>query len=229
MTASWARSNCSLGGLSPWQPGPGIPPLTCAGAARLGMVISHCSSTTGAPMPAAKQPASNDTFFILSLVVFNFISFISIGIPLASLPGYIHENLGFSTAVAGIVIGAQYLTTLLCRPLAGRLADERGAKKTVLIGMTSGLISGLLLLASALLEAWPMASIAVMIGSRLILGFAQSLIGISAISWGISRLGAESTARGSKSEDHLSICGARHGTVSAFRFRLRNPSGAGGG
>ncbi|HBM09022.1 MAG TPA: MFS transporter, partial [Pseudomonas sp.] len=145
-------------------------------------------------MPAAKPPA-NDTFFILSLVVFNFISFISIGIPLASLPGYIHENLGFSTAIAGIVIGAQYLTTLLCRPLAGRLADERGAKKTVLIGMASGLLSGLLLLASALLESWPMASIAVMVGSRLILGFAQSLIGISAISWGISRLGAESTAR----------------------------------
>ena len=24
MTASWARSNCSLGGLSPWQPGPSI-------------------------------------------------------------------------------------------------------------------------------------------------------------------------------------------------------------
>ena len=82
-------------------------------------------------MPAVKTPAANDTVFILSLVIFNFISFISIGIPLASLPGYIHENLGFSTAIAGIVIGAQYLTTLLCRPLAGQLADERGAKTTV--------------------------------------------------------------------------------------------------
>ena len=146
-------------------------------------------------MPAEKNSGSNDTFFILSLVVFNFISFISIGIPLASLPGYIHESLGFSTTVAGIVIGAQYLTTLLCRPLAGRLADERGAKKTVLIGMASVLLSGLLLLASALLDSWSMTSIAVMILSRLVLGFAQSLVGISAISWGISRLGAESTAR----------------------------------
>lgn len=146
-------------------------------------------------MPAEKTPAANDTVFILSLVVFNFISFISIGIPLASLPGYIHESLGFSTTVAGIVIGAQYLTTLLCRPLAGRLADERGAKKTVLLGMASGLLSGLLLFASALLDAWPTASIAVMVASRLVLGFAQSLIGISAISWGISRLGHESTAR----------------------------------
>ena len=145
-------------------------------------------------MPAVKSPAT-DTFFILSLVVFNFISFISIGIPLASLPGYIHESLGFSTTVAGIVIGVQYLATLLCRPLAGRLADERGAKKTIIIGMTSGLLSGLLLLVSVLLESWPLVSLAVMIASRLILGFAQSLVGISAISWGIGRLGAESTAR----------------------------------
>lgn len=146
-------------------------------------------------MPAAKNADSRDTFFILSLVVFNFISFISIGIPLASLPGFVHDTLGFSTTVAGIVIGVQYLTTLLCRPLAGRLADERGAKKTVLLGMASGLVSGLLLLASAVLDSWPMASIGVMLASRLILGFAQSLVGISAISWGITRLGPESTAR----------------------------------
>ncbi|MCJ0972923.1 MFS transporter [Pseudomonas sp. PS1] len=146
-------------------------------------------------MPASNEPAANDTLFILSLVVFNFISFISIGIPLASLPGYVHDTLGYSTTIAGVVIGAQYLTTLLCRPLAGRLADERGAKKTVLIGMASGFVSGILLLAAALMTAWPAASIAVLFASRLVLGFTQSLIGISAISWGITRLGPQSTAR----------------------------------
>ncbi|GAB6387954.1 MFS transporter [Stutzerimonas marianensis] len=146
-------------------------------------------------MPASNEPAANDTLFILSLVVFNFISFISIGIPLASLPGYVHDTLGYSTTIAGVVIGAQYLTTLLCRPLAGRLADERGAKKTVLIGMASGFVSGILLLAAALMTAWPAASIAVLLASRLVLGFTQSLIGISAISWGITRLGPQSTAR----------------------------------
>ncbi len=146
-------------------------------------------------MPASNEPAANDTLFILSLVVFNFISFISIGIPLASLPGYVHDTLGYSTTIAGVVIGAQYLTTLLCRPLAGRLADERGAKKTVLIGMAFGFVSGILLLAAALMTAWPAASIAVLLASRLVLGFTQSLIGISAISWGITRLGPQSTAR----------------------------------
>lgn len=45
---------------------------------------------------------ARDTSFILSLVVFSFISFISIGIPLAALPGYLHQVLGFSTLAAWI-------------------------------------------------------------------------------------------------------------------------------
>ena len=145
-------------------------------------------------MSAVKASAS-DTPFILSLVVFSFISFISIGIPLASLPGYIHQSLGFNTVVAGGVIGVQYLVTLLCRPLAGRLVDERGARKALLIGMSFGLVSGALLLAAVWLDAWPMLSLGVMLASRLALGCAQSLVGISAISWGITRLGPQSTAR----------------------------------
>lgn len=145
-------------------------------------------------MSAVKTP-SGDTPFILSLVVFSFISFISIGIPLASLPGYVHESLGFSTVVAGSVIGVQYLVTLFCRPLAGRMVDERGARKALLVGMTCSLISGGMLLAAVLLDGWPLLSLGVMLTSRLVLGCAQSLIGISAISWGISRLGPQSTAR----------------------------------
>ncbi len=144
---------------------------------------------------SAVKTSARDTPFILSLVVFSFISFISIGIPLASLPGYIHESLGFSTVVAGAVIGVQYLITLFCRPLAGRLVDERGARKALLVGMTCGLFSGVLLLAAVLLEPWPSLSLGVMLASRLVLGCAQSLIGISAISWGISRLGPQSTAQ----------------------------------
>ncbi|CDZ93176.1 major facilitator superfamily transporter [Pseudomonas saudiphocaensis] len=144
---------------------------------------------------SAMKASARDTSFILSLVVFSFISFISIGIPLASLPGYIHESLGFSTVVAGGVIGLQYLVTLLCRPLAGRLVDERGARRALLVGMTCSLISGAMLLVAALLEGWPLLSLGAMLTSRLVLGCAQSLIGISAISWGINRLGPQSTAR----------------------------------
>src|SRR5690606_24602208 len=101
---------------------------------------------TDVSMSTAKPLTTSGTPLILSLVVFSFISFTSIGIPLAALPGYIHDHLGFSTMVAGVVIGIQYLATLLCRPLSGRLTDEWGAKTTLVVGMLSCAASGILLM-----------------------------------------------------------------------------------
>ena len=57
---------------------------------------------------------------IISIVVFTCICYLSIGLPLAVLPGYIHYQLGYSTFVAGIVISLQYISTLISRPHAGR-------------------------------------------------------------------------------------------------------------
>ncbi|STW39257.1 transporter [Klebsiella pneumoniae] len=47
---------------------------------------------------------------IISIVVFTCICYLSIGLPLAVLPGYIHYQLGYSTFVAGIVISLQYIS-----------------------------------------------------------------------------------------------------------------------
>ncbi len=67
---------------------------------------------------------------IISIVVFTCICYLSIGLPLAVLPGYIHYQLGYSTFVAGIVISLQYISTLIS--LAARRALHRylGAEKS---------------------------------------------------------------------------------------------------
>ncbi len=65
---------------------------------------------------------------IISIVVFTCICYLSIGLPLAVLPGYIHYQLGYSTFVAGIVISLQYISTLISRPHAGRYTDIWGRK-----------------------------------------------------------------------------------------------------
>ncbi len=67
---------------------------------------------------------------IISIVVFTCICYLSIGLPLAVLPGYIHYQLGYSTFVAGIVISLQYISTLVSRPHAGRYTDIWGPKKS---------------------------------------------------------------------------------------------------
>ncbi len=72
--------------------------------------------------PAASSLAV--TLRIVSIVVFSFLLFLAIGLPLAILPGYVHDDLGYGSVIAGLAISIQYLATLFTRPLAGKLADS---------------------------------------------------------------------------------------------------------
>lgn len=85
--------------------------------------------------PAATQTQLN--LRIISIVVFTCICYLSIGLPLAVLPGYIHYQLGYSTFIAGVVISLQYIATLLSRPHAGRYADIWGPKKSSASGSSA--------------------------------------------------------------------------------------------
>ena len=51
------------------------------------------------------------------------------------LPRYVHGPLDSGDVAVGVVIGAYAITGLLLRPFAGRLADRRGRKPTVLLGV----------------------------------------------------------------------------------------------
>ena len=53
---------------------------------------------------------------ILGYVYFSFICYLSIGLPLAVLPAFVHLQLGFHAALAGLVISIQYIATFLSRP-----------------------------------------------------------------------------------------------------------------
>ena len=80
---------------------------------------------------------------IVSVVIFNFASYLTIGLPLAVLPGYVHDVMGFSAFWAGLVISLQYFATLLSRPHAGRYADLFGPKRIVVVGLCGCFLSGL--------------------------------------------------------------------------------------
>src|ERR1700722_14725209 len=135
------------------------------------------------------------TLQIIPVVFFTFICYLTIGIPLAVLPGYVHDDLGFSAIIAGAAISVQYLATLASRALAGRSADTLGPKRTVAIGLIGCGTSGVMLLIAVLCERWPGLSLALLVLSRLVLGFGESLCGTGAILWGIGRVGVSHNAR----------------------------------
>jgi MFS family permease len=135
------------------------------------------------------------TWHLISFVYFTFICYLSIGLPLAVLPPYVHLRMGYSAALAGLVISIQYIATLLSRPWAGRISDRAGAKVSVLWGMGACTTSGAMLVAAALLHAIPWLSFFFLILSRLVLGVGESLGSTGSTLWGITSAGPEYTAK----------------------------------
>lgn len=127
---------------------------------------------------------------IVSVVMFNFASYLTIGLPLAVLPGYVHDVMGFSAFWAGLVISLQYFATLLSRPHAGRYADQLGPKKIVIFGLCGCFLSGLGYLLAALFGGLPVVSLALLCLGRIILGIGQSFAGTGSTLWGVGVVGS---------------------------------------
>jgi len=132
---------------------------------------------------------------IVSVVIFNFASYLTIGLPLAVLPGYVHDVMGFSAFWAGLVISLQYFATLLSRPHAGRYADQLGPKKIVIFGLCGCFLSGLGYLLASLGSDWPLISLVLLCLGRVILGIGQSFAGTGSTLWGVGVVGAPHIGR----------------------------------
>ncbi|WP_333677553.1 MFS transporter [Dyella sp.] len=132
---------------------------------------------------------------ILSTVAFTFMAYLTIGLSLAVLPGFVNTNLGFGAMLAGLAISIQYVATLLSRPHAGRMADAKGPKRTVMTGLMMCAASGALLLLAALASHVPWLSLGLIFIARLALGCAESCVGTGAIAWGMGQVGHRHTAR----------------------------------
>ncbi|WP_413726293.1 MFS transporter [Sodalis sp. RH16] len=140
------------------------------------------------PQPAASGWRLN--LKIMSVVVFNFVNYLTIGLPLAVLPGYVHNHMGYSAFWAGLVISLQYLATLISRPWAGRYADRVGPKRIVVLGLGGCLLSGVGYLLSLLMDSWPVTALLFLCAGRIILGIGQSFVGTGATLWGVGSVGS---------------------------------------
>ena len=104
-----------------------------------------------------------------------FCGLVGVGSVLPVLPRYIHGPLDSGDVAVGVVIGAYAITGLLLRPVAGRFADTRGRKPTVLAGALLVALSGFLYL--------PGLGIAGLIVARLILGAGEGAVYTAGSAW----------------------------------------------
>jgi len=132
---------------------------------------------------------------LLPITLAVFIGFLAVGLPLPVLPLHVHDGLGMSTLVVGVVIGTQFAAALLSRAWAGNLADTRGAKRAMVMGFLLSSCSGAAYLASLAFPASPTASVWVLLLGRVLLGCGESLIVTGALSWGVGLMGPQNAGK----------------------------------
>ena len=152
---------------------------------------SSAPASISAPSSLAPSGSARSIF---GFVYFTFVCYLSIGLPLAVLPAFVHLRMGFHPAVALLVVSIQYIATFLSRPWAGRISDHSGARVAVIWGMAICAFSGLLLAAGAL-NLRPWLTVGTLVASRLALGVGESLGSTGATLWGITSAGPQHTAK----------------------------------
>ena len=132
---------------------------------------------------------------ILSFMLFTFVVYLTIGLPLAVLPGFVHNTLGYNSVLAGLIISVQYFSTLISRPHAGRYADQLGPKKVVIFGLICCGFSGVFYVLAFLFAHFSLASLLLLCVARIFLGVGESFGSTGTTLWGIGAVGPKHTAR----------------------------------
>src|SRR4051812_25900824 len=150
-------------------------------------------SATASDLPVTTS--SSATTALLPIMTVVFIGFLIIGLALPVLPLHVHQGLGLSTFVVGLVTGSQFGASLISRVWSGHYADTRGAKRAVVLGLLTAAAAGLPYLFSLNLLGTPWGSAAVLLVGRALLGAAESLIITGAVSWGLALAGPARAGR----------------------------------
>lgn len=154
---------------------------------------------------------------LLPIMAVIFIVYLVIGIAMPVLPLHVHQGLGHSVFVVGLVAGGQFAAALISRPWAGGYAGRRGAKHAVIIGLLIATSAGLFYLLSLRFVSEPDTPVNVLLPGRALLGVAESFIITGALNWGLALMGPQNTgkvmARAGTARYAAYAAGAPAGTV----------------
>jgi MFS family permease len=146
------------------------------------------SNATGIPLGAAPVHLSRPAPGIIASL---FCGYLAVGLPLSVLPLFIHGRLGFSNLTVGLVIGIQFLATVVTRGYAGMVTDARGGKRSALQGAAVSAFAGLLYLIAAIPALPAGFSLAIIVLGRLAAGCGESQFVTGCVSWSIASVGPQ--------------------------------------
>jgi MFS family permease len=121
------------------------------------------------------------------LIAATFLGFLGFGSVLPALAPHLHSDLGASDRTVGFVIGTFSVVALCSRPLAGRLADQKGRKRAFLTGLISCTLAG-----AAYLLPW---GVKAMYLARALQGVGEACLYTGAAAWAVELAGVHRSAR----------------------------------
>jgi MFS family permease len=107
--------------------------------------------------------------------IVTFCGLLAVGAVLPVLPRYVRGPLDAGDISVGVVVGSYAITGLLLRPFAGRLADHRGRKQTVLLGSFLVALGGFMYLLPL--------GVPGLVASRLVLGAGEGAVFTASSAW----------------------------------------------
>ena len=106
-----------------------------------------------------------------------FIGMLGFGAVIPMLPVYLHEQAGASTLVTGLLIGLSSGFALLGRLFAGKVADRKGRRIALLLGMGFCAAAGILYL--------PIFGLGVLAAGRVLHGLGEGFFVTAAVAWAV--------------------------------------------
>lgn len=148
-------------------------------------------------MSVALENGITSNFYraITPIIISVFGVYLTIGIALGVLPKFVQQTLGFDSIIVGLVIGMQFLSTLLTRAYAGKLTDTKGPKKSQMIGVVLAVIAGITYLLSVTIQSNIIFALALLLLARIIHGVGESFLVTGALTWGIGLVGPSNSGK----------------------------------
>jgi len=133
------------------------------------------------------------TLLLPGLVIM--LGLMSLGAPMVVLAVEVDRALGYGPVIAGLVLAAEALVTLVTRPAVGRIADRRGTHRAVILGLIAAAISGLFYLLAGALPLAPGGALALILVGRVAMGVGQGFLFTGGTAWAVGLVSFDQAGR----------------------------------
>jgi MFS family permease len=136
-------------------------------------------AATAAAQRSAAAPSEEPPRALAAIGVFvaGLFAFVATGAALPVLPTYVRGPLHAGDVAVGVVVGSFAITSVVCRPIAGRQADRIGRRAVLVGGSLALALGGLMYLLAG--------SVLALVAARLVVGVGEGAVYTAGATWAV--------------------------------------------